>query len=309
MKKYIICFSGGESSARVAIEAVRRHGKENVILLNHNIHPGKEARQIKDFKRKIAAYLGLPITFANYQNVEAEDQIPDQFEISLMVGGFKQPSTGNAFCTYYLKTLPFMLYLAENFPLGPDKRNHDCVICYGFDDNEQARINRRSGILTGAGYDSEFPLAQWPTTIETTAEIGIPKPSTYSVYKHGNCKGCLKGGIQHWYVTYCNEPEVWVQARETETKMLIKTGKAYSILKDQRFKPVKPLYLSSLESVFEAMKKDGVPQTEHYPRGKFKNDLKKYRLAEDEVNAAPLIEDQGPISCECFTVDPEDEDE
>lgn len=305
MKKHIICFSGGESSARVAIEAARRYGPDSVILLNHNIHPGKEAPEIKAYKQAIAAYLGIPITYANYRNIEAEDQIPDQFEISLATGGFKQPSTGNAFCTYYLKTEPFQRYLAANFPLDSEGRNRDCIIYYGFDDNEQSRINRRSGILASAGYDSAFPLSQWPTTVETTAEIGIPKPSTYTVYKHGNCKGCLKGGIQHWYVTYCNEPDVWQQAVATEEKMFRKTGRAYSILKDQRFKPVKPLYLLSLAPVFEAMKQDGIPQTEHYPRGKFAVDLKRYRLADDEASAPELIEDQGPISCECFSVDQE----
>jgi len=30
--KYIVCFSGGHSSALVAVEAVRKAGKENVIL-------------------------------------------------------------------------------------------------------------------------------------------------------------------------------------------------------------------------------------------------------------------------------------
>lgn len=36
--KYIVCYSGGHSSALVAIEAARKHGKENVILLNHDIY-------------------------------------------------------------------------------------------------------------------------------------------------------------------------------------------------------------------------------------------------------------------------------
>ena len=34
---HIVCFSGGESSAIVAIEVVRKFGKENVVLLNHDI--------------------------------------------------------------------------------------------------------------------------------------------------------------------------------------------------------------------------------------------------------------------------------
>ena len=38
MNKHIICFSGGHSSAIVAIEVVRRFGKENTVLLNHDIN-------------------------------------------------------------------------------------------------------------------------------------------------------------------------------------------------------------------------------------------------------------------------------
>ena len=34
---HIVCFSGGESSAIVAIEVVRKFVKENVVLLNHDI--------------------------------------------------------------------------------------------------------------------------------------------------------------------------------------------------------------------------------------------------------------------------------
>ena len=40
--KHIVCFSGGESSAIVAVELVRKFGKENVILVNHNINSKKE---------------------------------------------------------------------------------------------------------------------------------------------------------------------------------------------------------------------------------------------------------------------------
>lgn len=39
MKKYIVCFSGGHSSAVAAIETVRKYGKEQVVLLNHDISP------------------------------------------------------------------------------------------------------------------------------------------------------------------------------------------------------------------------------------------------------------------------------
>lgn len=109
--KHIICYSGGHSSAKVAIAAVKRYGKEHVILLNHNINPSREHFDVKRFKIEVAAYLGIPITYANFGGIEDETQLPDQFDISVRNPnggyGFKQPGTGTAFCTYYLKTEPF----------------------------------------------------------------------------------------------------------------------------------------------------------------------------------------------------------
>lgn len=40
--RYVVCFSGGHSSALVAIETVRRYGREGVVLLNHDINPRVE---------------------------------------------------------------------------------------------------------------------------------------------------------------------------------------------------------------------------------------------------------------------------
>ena len=54
-------FSGGESSAIVAIEVVRKFGKENVVLLNHDISPKVEDADAKRFKKEISNYLGLPM--------------------------------------------------------------------------------------------------------------------------------------------------------------------------------------------------------------------------------------------------------
>lgn len=36
--KHIICYSGGHSSALVAIEVARKYGAGDVVLLNHDIH-------------------------------------------------------------------------------------------------------------------------------------------------------------------------------------------------------------------------------------------------------------------------------
>ena len=64
--KYVVCYSGGHSSALVAIETVRRYGKEDVILLNHNISPEVEHEDIKRFKEEVAKYLGIEAILNKY---------------------------------------------------------------------------------------------------------------------------------------------------------------------------------------------------------------------------------------------------
>ena len=101
--KYIVCFSGGHSSALVAIEAARKYGKENVILLNHDISPNVEDADIKRFKREVADYLGIEITYANMDGWEQKDQL----DVCMEISAFKVDN-GTALCTNRLKTEPFI---------------------------------------------------------------------------------------------------------------------------------------------------------------------------------------------------------
>lgn len=71
---HVVCYSGGHSSALVAVEVVRRFGPGDVILLNHDINPLVEDSDIKRFKREVAEHLGLPITYANHPDIESKDQ-------------------------------------------------------------------------------------------------------------------------------------------------------------------------------------------------------------------------------------------
>lgn len=267
--KHIVCFSGGHSSALVAIEVVRRYGNEDVILLNHDINPSYEDADIKRFKSQVAEYLGFPIDYANYRGIENPNDLPDQFDICIDKKAIKPPNTGNAFCTHYLKTKPFYEYLNEHFP------TQNCIIYYGFDSSEEARVVRREGILIKDGWETDFPLARWTErTIHSTMEIGITPPATYSQFKHANCIGCLKGGIQHWYVVYCTRPDVWEKAKLMEQTV------GYTILKRTIKKQTAPLALIELEEIFKNMKCNGVPASEHLEPARFKRALKAFKITE-----------------------------
>lgn len=267
--RHIVCYSGGHSSALVAIEVVRRFGKDNVVLLNHDIHASVEDADVKRFKREVAEYLGVPITYANHDRWDSMDQ----FDIVREKGGFKF-SNGVVQCTRLLKTEPFMRWLEANVA---DKTS--TLIYYGFDANEFARIQRRSSILGAQGYRSAYPLAFWSRTIASTLEIGIEPPLTYSVWKHANCTGCLKGGRQHWYVVYCTRPELFSKAKATEEAI------GYSILPD--------IHLEEIEPMFAAMKAAGVEATEHVEQRKF------WIAAKKRLAVVREVADEPDVPCEC----------
>lgn len=266
--KHIVCYSGGHSSALVAIEVVRKFGPADVILLNHDMAVWVEDADVKRFKREVAEFLGIPVTYANYKNATM-----DQFDVSVEAKAFKVDA-GPELCTNRLKTGPFMRFLEENFS---DKR----VICYyGFDANEPARIQRRSGIMGQLGYTTAYPLAFGERTIFGTEEIGIARPMTYGQFKHGNCIGCLKAGWQHWFIVYCTRPDIWLKGKWAEEEI------GYAIHHDDSG----PVYLEDMEEKFAVMKCAGVPQTEHISHQRFWADARKYI----KIASTPDL-----LPCEC----------
>lgn len=271
--KHIVCYSGGHSSALVAIEVTRKFGKENVILLNHDINPNAENSDIKRFKKQVADYLGIEITFANIKGITNPEELPDQFDVTQMADAFKV-GDGTELCTSRLKTEPFKKYLKDNFS------DFDCIIYYGFDLNEKARIQRRSGILGAMGYKSDYPLALWQErTIFSTNEVGIYPPNTYEHFKHANCTGCLKAGRQHWYIVYCTRKDIWEKAKEAEEDI------GYTIIKGTT--------LEELEPLFDSMQKADVTPTEHIVHQTF------WKLARQKVRDLPENIEKDNKPCEC----------
>lgn len=268
--KRIVCLSGGEASALVAVEVSRRFGIQGLVLLNHDINATVEDADIKRFKQAIADYCGVPLTFANMPGWD----IKDQFDVVVEAGAFKV-GTGTALCTNRMKTAPFETWLAKNATPGVD------CICYGFSGEkaELKRVLRRSSHLGILGFETDFPLAFWTRTILSTREIGIEPPLTYARFRHANCTGCLKAGMQHWYVVYCTRPDIWEKAIWAEDEI------GYTIIKGHP--------LASLEFKFELMKTAGVEASEGLPAATFWAQVRK-RLASFEAQ-----EELPEMPCEC----------
>lgn len=239
--KYVVLFSGGHASALTAIEAVRKYGKEDVILLNHDLSSKVEHEDIKRFKKEVSDFLGIPITYANAEGFE--DLTP--LAVCRKAGAFTgNGNRGNTLCTYHLKTLPFHNWLKENYPVVPGEVRGDVCFLYGFEKKEVARIQRRTGVMLSMGYRTDYPLARYERTIFLTEEVGIKKPSTYRVFKHANCIGCLKAGKASWYATFCLRRDIFDEACDVEEEL------GFSIFPDT--------YLKELIPLFERMQRQGI---------------------------------------------------
>lgn len=245
--QHIVCYSGGHSSALVALDVAHRFGTKNLVLLNHDMHFSVEHADIKRFKRDVAEHLDVPLTFASRRNATQ-----DQFDVCVESDAFKV-NNGQEICTARLKTEPFMEWLAANASQG------ESVIYYGFDATEPARIQRRTGIMGTLGWQTDYPRLWTDRKHDSTEALGIPRPCTYGVFKHGNCIGCLKAGWQHWYIVYCTRPDIWLKAKWAEDEI----GHAIHWDGDQ------PVYLEDMEPKFAAMKANGIPVTEHIPHQRF----------------------------------------
>ena len=201
--KHVVCFSGGHSSALAAIEVANRYGKDDLVLLNHDIHASVEHTDVKRFKEDVSKYLGVPITFANIKGKSVVDV--DQFDVCVCDGAFQ--ANNHAICTSRLKTQPFQKWIKDN--CDPN----DTVIYYGFDPKERVRIQRRVGIMGAMGWKTDYPLLWNPRTVLSVKDVGIDPPLTYCQFNHANCIGCLKAGWQHWYIVFCERPDIWQKAK------------------------------------------------------------------------------------------------
>jgi hypothetical protein len=273
---HVCCYSGGHSSAIVAIEVARRFGPENTVLVNHDIHFAVEDHDIKRFKIEVADYIGVPITFANYKNQPAV--LVDQFDVCVKAQAFKV-GDGSELCTSRLKTEPFRDWLSDNMPPGSG------IIYYGFDPGETKRIQRRTGIMGALGYRTDYPAALWvDRTIRSTEEVGIARPQTYGVFKHGNCVGCLKAGWQHWYIVYCTRQDIWLKAKWAEEEI------GYAIHHDESG----PVFLEDMEDRFAKMQAAGVPATENVPHQTWWAQARKIVKIHEAANPT--------MPCDCATL-------
>tara|TARA_Y100000589_G_scaffold300888_1_gene311388 strand:+ start:693 stop:1556 length:864 start_codon:yes stop_codon:yes gene_type:complete len=246
--KHIVCYSGGVSSALVGAMVLKKYGYKNTIWLNHVVNA--EPKDVERFEKEFAEYHNMFITYANADEKKYPGLTPASVVRTEKAFAVRHAGGENVLCTTKLKTDPFHKWLKEKYQEGD-------VIYYGFDANETNRIQRRSSILGSSGYKSDYPLAFWPNPLDETYldQIGIKKPMQYQVFKHANCRGCIKGGLQHWLCAYVHDRATYDEFAELEEEI------GHTILRDKS--------LDDLRQYFDSIVKTGIKITEHTPSGAF----------------------------------------
>ncbi|SPF51225.1 conserved hypothetical protein [Candidatus Desulfosporosinus infrequens] len=82
--------------------------------------------------------------------------------------------------------------------------------------------------------------------------------------------------MQHWYIVYMTRPDIWLKAKEAENEI------GHSIKSD--------MYLDEMEPMFEEMKRNDVPATEHIASAQF------WKLAKTHGKQLSFFDE---LPCEC----------
>lgn len=250
--RHIVCYSGGHSSALVAIEVFRRFGPSNMILLHHAISPSVESEGVAAFRDEVAEYIGVGITYSNFKGLDAAE-LPDQFDNAIRIKSF----TGGgkvALCSFAFKTKPARDWEREN-------ATPDDIFYFGFNHTETARADRIRAVYAKSGLQVCVPRQDWDMSIDDTRSIGIEPPACYAYFKHANCVGCLKAGRLHWYVVFCRYPEIYAKAEATEATI--------------KRTVIQGISLATLRPLFESMLAAGIPAVQVANTQKFWADAKR----------------------------------
>jgi hypothetical protein len=275
--RHICCYSGGVSSALVGAMVLGWHGPDDVIWLNHQVNA--EPPDVERFENEFAEAHKMKITYANGDETKYPGLTPEAVVRKEKAFEIRHGGGSEVLCTNRLKTAPFMAWLKEHYQEGD-------IVYYGFDANEQNRIQRRSSIMAAQGYKTDYPLATWKNPLDKTYldKIGIKPPAQYKAFKHANCIPCIKGRKLHWLCVYLHDNKSYWRYSELEEEI------GHHLLKDG--------YLEDLAPEFDKVCKLGIPIHEHYEANGFWADVKR-RLKVGGQRLLFSTKDEDSTPCEC----------
>lgn len=204
MRRVVVGFSGGVTSAWCAGWALRNFPREEVVLLFHDTK--EEHPDTYRFLRQMAAALDMPIT-------ERSDgrAVSEVFEDEGFLG-----NNQNAMCSRILKVEQGDRYFRELREQGVT----ELVKVLGFSAKEAVRIQRAHARAESHGYFLRLPIVESGTTKQECADWctaqGVCPSEMYLHFDHANCVGCVKGGMAYWMAVREHYPDVFAKRSAQE---------------------------------------------------------------------------------------------
>lgn len=244
MKRALVQYSTGTTSAEVALLAVKDGRYDRVTLLTADTRV--EDADNWRFAVEAWRYVGEPEWI-----VLADGRTPMQ------VGRDHRcvPNNRMAVCSRVLKRELLRAYMDEHYDPA------ECEVLVGYDWEEPDRA--AEALPSWAPWSVRFPLMEKGAPdkraiIAAWRERGIPEPRlNREGHPHANCGGaCVRGGQVEWRrLLFSNRPRYleWEAEEETTRAML---GKDVSILRDRRTKRDKDGIAMSLREYRERLERD-----------------------------------------------------
>lgn len=221
MRRVIVGFSGGVTSAWCAGWALRTFPREEVTLLFHDTK--EEHPDTYRFLHEMAAALRHPI-------VERSDgrSVTQLFRDEGYLGNNQK-----TFCSRILKAEQGAKYVAElraqagavfveenlfdQRPTGwyVGDEPFQVLKVIGYSKNERKRVQKMVGACGADRVVPVFPLITENITKQEATDWciaqGVKPSAMYCWAEHSNCIGCVKGGRAYWIAVAENHPDVFAQ--------------------------------------------------------------------------------------------------
>lgn len=220
---HIISFSGGRTSAYMALEVLKIHPDAEVIYMD----TGAEHPETYKFIRSFSREFGVPVTClrvipnpemrkaSTYEILSIDDIGPDLEPWERMLRKYGHPYVGGAFCTDRMKTVPFTKYCDEKY----GKDNYERWLGIRIDEPKRlaGRESKRGFhyLADISDFEKQDVLDWWS---EQSFDLGIQE-------RLGNCVFCIKKSLQKVALAAKDEPVLAEQFIEMLNENDIKDDK------------------------------------------------------------------------------------